>query len=254
MRRKLAARAAAVILALAAIPVSAVDFRDIATVTVDTWFDGTWMVTAEDVLLARVLPALTLEARVMREDRAGWHQHTFFLGPVVNFTDIMYGELVYGLGVASTQPVSAAISHTVDANLTFETSLAAASVGVRGNWFPASGYWYVLPSAGGTFHPSAALGLLGKLFATYDANGLLTASFWGETSYAFSRRFAVRAGATVSYGTAFGYSLLGGINLGITDRIQLRYAVRYLSDTVEYLDLPQAKTGIENALVLDVRF
>ena len=52
-----------------------------------------------------VLPSLTLEAQVSREDIAGWHGWQFGLGPVVNLTPNLYLVALYGLGVDSDEAV-----------------------------------------------------------------------------------------------------------------------------------------------------
>ena len=129
---------------LAAAPLGAASVRTIATVVLDTWFDGSFRTKVEDVTLVGVLPTLTLEARVSREDTAGWHGWQAGLGPVVNLTPNLYLVALYNLGVDS----DAVFSHEIDASLNHETATTAVSLGLKGDWYPSTGYWYLDAVAG----------------------------------------------------------------------------------------------------------
>jgi hypothetical protein len=242
----LAGALAAAVPALAAAEV----FRDIASVTVTTFFDGSWRVETTDVFLARIIPNLTAQARITRLDSPGWFQHTFFLGPVASFTDTIYAGAVYGLGMDS----AGLFTHEVNVDVNYETASTATSLGLKADWFPGSGYSYYLPSVSGKFHPLPALGLFGKFFLSIDSAGVVTESFWGEADYAFSPLFRARAGFTFSRAAAFGYSVIAGIDLSFSAAFALKYSLQYLSDSVEYLAAPQPRSGIVNALIIDVRF
>ncbi len=224
--------------------------RNIASFTADTYFDGTWWIESSDAFLARVIPALTLQAKITRDDTDGWFQHVFYLGPVVSFTDTLYLDAGYGLGADSNGD----FSHEVTATFNFETDSTAASAGMRVNMFPASGYWYVLPSVSGRFRPIPALGLFGKFFLSVDRDSEVTESFWGEADYLISRLLTARAGFTVSRASNFGWSLIAGMNFSFTPDLVLKYSFEYLADTVEYVDTPQQSNGVSNALILDVKF
>jgi hypothetical protein len=228
----------------------AAGFRNIASVTANAYFNGDWRVETTNVLLARVGPALTAEARITRVDSEGFYQHTFFLGPVVSFTDALYAEAVYGLGIDS----EGLFTHELNANFNYETSTSAASVGLKVNWFPDSGYYYFLPSVSGRFHPLPPLGLFGKFFLSVDSDSVLTESFWGEADYQLSTLVRARAGFTMSMASAFGYTLIAGLDLSFSPAVILRYCFQFLSDTIEYLDSPQPRSGIANILTLDLRF
>ena len=252
MRSGPAGRAIAVACALivaAASSAAADGARDIASVTATTYFDGTWRLETSNVVLVRIIPALTLEERFLRVDSAGWNQLVFFIGPVVNFSDTLYAGAVYGLGIDSL----GAYSHELTAGLSYETDTTATSLGVKADWFPATGYAYFLPSISGKFHPLPALGLFGKFFLSVDTAGVVTESFWGEADYRFTPVIAARAGFTVSRANAFGYSGIAGIDLTFSESFALRYSIQYLSDTVEYLTEPQPRSGIANTLIVDVK-
>ena len=81
----------------------------------------------------------------------------------------------------------------------------------------------------------------------------MTESFWGEADYRFPRLLKVRAGFTLSRADAFGYTLAAGIDLTFTPAFTLKYSFQFLSDTVEYLNSPQPRSGIANTLLLDVK-
>jgi hypothetical protein len=230
-------------------------FRNIASVTFDAYFDHSWRLETTDVFLARIVPALTAVAKLSRVDSEGRNQHLFFLGPVVSFTDTLYLETVYGLGIDSDDS-DGRFSHELDVNFNFETDATAAAVGLKADWFPASGYSYYIPSISGKLHPRPALGLFGKFFLSIDSNAKRTESFWGQADYRFSPLVGTRAGftASLSQEKTFGYSLLAGIDLFFRRALTLKYTFQYLSDTIEPLTALQPRSGISNALILDARF
>ena len=249
MRRRMVLAIGAA-LAMATLPAAAAGVRTIATVTFDAWFDASWRVEAEDVLLVGVLPSLTMEARVSREDFEGSHAWEFGVGPVVNLTPNLYLVALYDLGIDS----DAVFSHELDASLNRETATTAVSLGVKADWFPSTGYFYVMPSLGGKFHPVEALGLFGKAFVAVDQDGKVSGSFWGEADWSVSRVVTLRAGGTIGGSGEFGWSAIAGINVAITPKVALKYTFRYLAEPVETLPGATVKKGVENALVLDVRF
>jgi len=228
-------------------------FRSITSVTAEAYFNGDWRVETTEVFLARVIPALSAVAKITRVDSEEWNQHLFYLGPVVSFTDTLYLEAIYGLGIDSGDS-DRRFSHELDVSFNYETDTTATSLGLKANWFPGSGYSYYIPSISGKFHPLPALGLFGKFFLSIDSDAVLTESFWGQADYRFSPLFGARAGFTVSRGDAFGYSLLAGLDFFFRSGLSLKYSFQYLSDTIEYLISPQPRSGISNALILDVRF
>jgi hypothetical protein len=246
--------AKAVVLALAlavfaAAPLGAASVRTIATVVVDTWFDGSFRTKVEDVVLIGLLPKLTLEVRVSREDTPGWHGWQAGLGPVVNLTPNLYLVALYNLGVDS----DVVFSHEIDASLNHETATTAVSLGLKADWFPSTGYWYLTPSLGGKFHPVDVLGLFGKVFVAVAGDDV-SGSFWGEADWRVTPAITVRAGGTMGYSGAFGWSAIAGVNVAITPRVLLKYTFKYLAEPVDGLPGAPVKTGVENGIVLDVRF
>ena len=234
---------------LAAVPLGAAAVRTIATIVLDTWFDGSFHAKIEDVTLVGILPTVTLEARVSREDAPGWHGWQVGLGPVVNLTPNLYLVALYNLGVDS----DAVFSHEIDASLNHETATTAVSLGLKADWFPSTGYWYLTPSLGGKFHPVDALGLFGKVFVAVDGDEV-SGSFWGEADWRVTPAIAVRAGGTMGYSGGFGWSAIAGVNVAITPRVLLKYTFKYLAEPVDALPGAPVKNGIENGIVLDVRF
>jgi hypothetical protein len=241
----------AVILALglASVPLGAASVRTIATVVVDTWFDGGFRSMVEDVTLVGLLPKFTLEARVSREDTAGWYGWQAGLGPVVNLTSNLYLVALYSLGVDS----DVVFSHEIDASLNHETATTAVSLGLKADWFPSTGYWYLTPSLGGKFHPVDVLGLFGKVFVAVNREDI-SGSFWGEADWRVTPAVTVRAGGTMGYSGAFGWSGIAGVNVAITPRVLLKYTFKFLAEPADGLPGSPVKNGVENGLVLDVRF
>lgn len=224
--------------------------RNIASVTLVSYFDGSYRVESSETFLARLFPGFTILARVSRNDTPDYWQHVFTLGPVVNFSDSIYAELSYGLGIDSAGD----FTHEAETNFNYETETTWAGAGVRAVFFPASGYFYFLPSFSGKFHPIPALGLFGKAFISIDSATVVTNSFWGEADYAFSSRLTAIGGFTVSRAEAFGYSLIAGVKVFFTPKVSLHYSLQYLSDTITYLAAPQPRSGISNGLILDWKF
>jgi hypothetical protein len=250
------ARAASLALALAVLavaPLGAADaarVRTIATVVLDTWFDASFRLKIEDVVLVGVLPSLTVEARAAREDIEGWHGWQFGLGPVVNLTPNLYLVALYGLGVDS----DAVFSHEIDASLNHETATTAVSLGLKADWVPSAGYWYVIPSLGGKFHPIPVLGLFGKVFVAINGDKQVFGSFWGEADWSVTSSIALRVGGTMGYSGEFGWSAIAGVNVAITPKVLLKYTFKYLAEPIDSEPGSPVKSGVENGLVLDVRF
>ena len=240
-------------------PAAADGFRSITTVTGDYYFPnpaasstGSYFVETDEVLLVRLVPALTLEAKITRNDFIGGPQHIFYLGPVVNFTDTIYAVAVYGLGLdASGSPI-----HEVDLDFNWETDTSAAFVGLKAEYFTANGSWYFLPDIGGKIHLLPPLGLFGEFFMSWDSARQVTGAFWGEADYALSPVVSILGGFTVSFSRDLGYSLIAGVTVAFTADVSLKYKASFLSNAVEYQTLPTPTTnyGVENLLSLDWKF
>ena len=239
-------------------------FRNIASVTGDVYFQDDsrdWRLETTDVFLARIVPALKAVVKVTRVDSmldsTYWNQHLFYLGPVVSFSDTLYLEAVYGLGIDNNES-DGRFTHELDVNFNYETDTTATACGLKADWFPRPGGYcdfYILPSISGKFHPLPALGLFGKFFLSVDRDGADTESFWGQADYRFSPLFGARVGFTASLADAFGGSLLAGIDFFFRRALTLKYSFQYLSNTVEFgTNGTQQRTGISNALLLDARF
>jgi hypothetical protein len=255
MRTVRAAGLALTFAVLAAMPLGAAGVRSITTVVLDTWFDASFRLKVEDVLLLGVLPSLTVEARAAREDTAGWHGWQFGIGPVVNLTPNLYLVALYSLGVDS----DAAFSHEIEASLNHETAATTVSLGLKADWFPPTPSrpimnFYAMPSLGGKFHPIPALGLFGKVFVAIDRDGQASGSFWGEADWSVTPSIALRAGGTMGYSAGFGWSAIAGVNLAVTPKAMLKYTFKYLAEPLDSLPGSPVMNGVENGLVLDVKF
>jgi hypothetical protein len=233
-----------------AVTASAEGLRNITSVTLISYLDGSWRLESVDAFLARLSPAFTALVKLSRNDTPGYWQHVFAVGPVVNFSDNIYAELTYGLGIDAERD----FTHEAEANFNYETESTWAGAGVRAVFFPATGYYYFLPSFSGKFHPVPRLGLFGKAFISIDSDGVVTNSFWGEADWTFSPRIAANAGFTLSRAEAFGFSLIAGLKLYFSPKASLHYSLQYLSDTITYLAAPQPRSGISNGLILDWKF
>jgi hypothetical protein len=240
----------------AARPVAADGLRSITTVTADYYFPSSssesYYVETDEVFLARLIPALTLEAKITRNDFSGGPQHIVSLGPVVSFTETIYAVAVYGLGF----DVQGNLIHEVDADFNWETDTSAAFVRFKGDYFTSGATWYVLPSLGGKFHLLPALGLFGEYFMSWDSSRQVTGAFWGEADYTLGPVVTLLGGFTVSFSRNLGYSVIAGAEVTITEDMVLKYKFSFLSNVVEYQTQPAPTTnyGIENLLSLDWKF
>ncbi len=73
-------------------------------------------------------------------------------------------------------------------------------------------------------------------------------------AYRFSSLIGARAGFTISLADALGYSLSAGLDFFFRSALTLKYTLQYLCATVEYQTDVRQRSGISNALILDVRF
>jgi len=247
-------------------PAGAEGFRNITSVTVDAYFDGTWSVETANVFLARILPALTVQAKVVRYDAPGRFEHTFYLGPVISFTDKLYLITAYGLGIGDDK----LFAHEGELDFNYESSEVAGSVGLRGRVMPVprdgtdSPYYYFIPSVSGRVNASDRLGLFAKLFVSWDSGDTITSSLWGQADYRISPAVTVKAGFTAGYGQlpgfnpgkegGWGYSLISGVDLKLRGNLLLKYTLSYLADPPALQSGQDGRRGIQNALSLDVRF
>jgi hypothetical protein len=237
-------------LACALFSAPAQDLRDIAAVTVDYYFDNTYRVTVEDVFLARLDRTFSLQVKYTREDTADYGNNIFAIGPVINFSDNLYLDAIYGLKIDSATQ----FSHLFDVNLNYETDTASISFGIRGEFLTARSYYYFVPSVGGKFMLAEWLSLFNKIFLSLDSDGVVSGSYWGELGWIISPELTLRTGATLSWTGRFGYSILAGIDIKFSPEVLLKYNFQFLQDTIDYTTVPKPKYGIENALILDVKF
>jgi hypothetical protein len=236
------------------------DVRTISTVTGDYYFDGNYFLEADEVLLVRVLPILTLEAKYTLTVSPNLIDNLFYVGPVVNFSDTLYGILIGGLGFDNTAQHN--LIYEVDGGFNWETDVSTAFVNMKWTQFSADGSWYVLPSIGGKAHIVPALGMFGEFFFSYDSAGNSTGAFWGEADYQLGSVVDLLAGFTLTFSLGnlanpnsskgLGYSIIAGATITFTQNLDLKYKFSYLSNVVQYQGMaPAASTGIENLLSLD---
>jgi len=239
-------------LAVAAMPAVADEFRDIVSVTGDVYFDNTYFIESENVFLAQLVPTLSIQVGLKRDDYLpDWaYADQVSFGPVVSLTAYVYFVADYGITFDS----DGSLSHEGNIEVTFENDTTSGAFGMRGDFFPVTGYFYVLPSVSALFHPVDQLGLFGKVFLSWDATNTVTVSLWNENTWTFNDVIAARLGFTLGWANGLGWSAIAGADWSITPSLKLRYNFQYLSNTIEYVTAPVTKNGIENALVMDVKF
>jgi hypothetical protein len=235
---------------LCAAGAAAEGLRNITVVNVDTYFDGSYRISIEDVFLARLFPGFSLQLKAARFDTPGFYMHVFSAGPVINFTEALYLDALYGLGFDPEWR----FHHRGELNLNYETDEITLSIGARFAYFPDAGYFFVIPSLGAKILLAPWAALFNKLFLSWDSHNFFSGSYWGELHWITGETVTIRTGGTVSWANELGYSLLVGIDLRFSPAVLLRYYFQFLSNTIDYGDAPAAVFGIENGLFLDVKF
>jgi hypothetical protein len=225
-------------------------FRNITAVNADFYFDGAYRIDVEDVFLARLVKGFSLQFKVARCDQPNYFEHVLSVGPVVNFTDTIYLDALYGLGVDSGWQ----FEHRAEINLTYESELTVVGAGARGSYFPASGYFFVIPSLSAQFRLCSWLAIFNKLFLSWDNVGFFSGSYWGELHWVTGEAVTIRTGGTASWSGDFGYSLLAGLNVRFSPAVLLKFYFQFLSNTVDYGAAPARAFGVQGGLILDVEF
>jgi hypothetical protein len=249
------------ILILCTLPAAAQGIRNITAIAFSYYFEdetnkepAAFRLESRDVLLIRIKPWLSLKTDISRIDSDDFYALYFGFGPVINFTKTFYLDTTVEIGINSDGD----LSYKVEGSLSQESDTASLSIGARGNFFPAedsaNDYYYFLPSISGAICPIPQLRLFTKLFFSIDKDQAMTGSVWGDVAWSFTSLFAANAGFTLSYADDFGYSVIAGMKLSFSENISLKYQFQFLSDTIQYLETPQTKVGIENGLILDIRF
>lgn len=240
------------IIVLSAFPALPDGFRNITSIIFSYYFDETYRLDSQDVLLIRLVPRFTLKTGYARVDAPARSSNTFSLGPVINFTKTFYMDAVYGFGFDS----GGDLSHMFDANLTQEAETLVVSFGTRGVFFPSPDdyYYYFLPSISGAIYPVDQVRLFCKLFFSWDSEDVISGSVWGEIAYTFTSLFTVHTGFTLSYNEGLGYSGIVGCKLTFHENFSVKYFFQYLDNILKYYDVPDKKTGIVNGIIVDWRF
>jgi len=228
-----------------------VAFRSISSVKVDTYFDSTFSVTAEEVLLMKLHPLYTLEAHVEREDGSDIHETHFYAGPIITWTPQLYTIFRYGIGLGADD----GISHELFVEFDHEEGLSFQSLSARYVIFPDTGFQYIVPSVGGRWTVSERDMLLSKYFFSWNTDEETGHSLWMELTHRLNERFQIKGGATAGLrlndadtgGTVYNFSIITGGGITFSPDTALRYHLEYLGDSKD----PHA---IRNMVVFDASF
>ncbi len=244
-----------------------VGIRNISSVGVDANFDGTLALDINQVVLFPVVSWLSGEVKVQRQDTPVLRETTISVAPIFIVGRSSYYIVRYGLGIGDG-PAEAvegddgrSISHelTVDAN--YETEAIYANLAVRGSYYPADEYWFVLPTAAARFPLGARASLLGRYFFSYNSTAAASHALLADLGYGLTERVSVKVGLSGSVeltrepGAGEGdprrgeWELTGitGLTYAVTPALSLRYHLEYLGRFGE-------ADGIRNIVVLDASF
>ncbi|MFW5683697.1 MAG: hypothetical protein ACOC1I_02490 [Spirochaetota bacterium] len=242
--------------------------RNISSVGVDADFDGSLALDINQVVLFDLVDWLSGEVSLQRQDSSTLRETTISVAPIFIVSDYNYIIVRYGLGIgagnegldSSEAQGSADLSHdlTIDGN--YETATMYANIAVRGSYYPADNYWFVLPTVAGRLQITERTGVLGRYFFSYNSEQAVSNAVIAELSYRFTDRLSGKAGATGSLdlhrapgdpstGAPPEWELTGiaGVSFQVRPGLALRYHL-------EYLGRLDGTDGIRNILVLDASF
>jgi hypothetical protein len=242
---------ATALLVIGAMGAPAQDFRNIASFQVDTYFDGEFETTLDEVFLARLTDLVTLETKIEQRSGSGNGLTFLYLGPIFTWAPGFYTISRYGIGYRS----DGVLGHEVELQANYESPDFFVGGGVRGRAFPDDDVWYVIPSLGGKIFPAQGWGLFGKYFFSYNSSDQVSHAFWSEVDYAVADRVTLKVGGTTEIGedpidpdsAEVSYSVLSGATFRASDTVNIRYHLEYLG-RVDYAD------GLRNLILVDWRF
>lgn len=231
-------------------------FRNIASFSIETYFDSAFASRIENVFIAPLPPErLQLQVKVSNQTdtlfdntRSLTMLHT---GPIVLFTPELYGIAAYGAGFRD----SGSLVHELDLQLHYETPDYRIGGGVRGHIEPDEDVAYVVPTVGGRVQLPRGFGVTAAYFVGINNSGDVNNSFWLEGDYAVTPVVTVKLGASAELGDNVGwpdgsdltYNLLSGVRLTLSEQVSLRYQLDYIGRADE-------SDGIRNFVYIDWRF
>jgi hypothetical protein len=243
-----------------------VGIRNISSMGIDTYFDGTLALDINQVALFGLTDRLSAEVRLQRQDTPVLHETTVSLAPVFIVGEHNYYIVRYGLGIGTGAEDSTSVSQsrtlshdlTLDAN--YESARLYGNLAVTGSYYPDNDYWFVLPSVAARLPLTSRLNLLGRYFFSYNSEDAVSNALLVESGYRLAERFTIKAGATASLDLrrpagrpdadrASEWEITGitGFSFQVRPTLALRYHLAYLGR------LDRAD-GIRNILVLDASF
>ena len=229
--------------------------RNISSVGIDANFDKTVSIDINQVLLFPVVDWLSAELKVQRQDAPARSETTVSAAPIFIFGNT-YVITRYALGIGSSAgDGERTIAHggAIDAN--YEIDAVYANAAVRGSFYPADGYWFVIPTVAARV-PIGSVSVLGRYFFSYNSDRTAGHAILAEAGVPIGDRFSVKVGATGSVDVArsgdqttaaWEVSGITGFSFAIRPGLAMRYHL-------EYLGRLGAVDGIRNILVLDASF
>ena len=230
--------------------VRAEGLRNITSVTVDYYFDGSYRIEAEDVFIALLFPSVSILAKAARTDSPGNYEHIGTVGPIFNFTENLYMEILYGFGLDNALRTG----HGGEINLNYETETSVLGLGVKGRYFPDTSGYFIIPSVSGKIQPLTWLSFFAKIFLSWNSAEVFSGSCWGELAWMPDPNITIRTGFTAGWSSGWGYSAIAGLNLRFSPSVLFKYTFQFLANAVDLSAVPRREYGIGNGVFLDVKF
>lgn len=259
MRRKHFLLATGIFLVVQIAGWAQIGIRNISSAQVDTYFDGTVAVEINQVLLFPVVDWLSGEVKVQRQDSPVLGETTISIAPIFLPGNGVYIIARYGLGIGAGAEnaddggdTETSISHDATVDFNYESSTIYLNAAIRGSFYPADNYWFVLPTIAGRILLTQNVGVLGRYFFSYNSLAATSHAVLTEAEFSLSDRIRLTAGAsgglTLGNGSLeWEASGLGGVDFRIQPQLVLSYQL-------EYLGRIGRDDGLRNVLVLDASF
>ncbi|MGM0675681.1 MAG: hypothetical protein ACQETQ_13390 [Spirochaetota bacterium] len=250
-RRTLVLTAAVFLLTIS--PVTAQDFRNIASFEADAYFDGEFETTLNEVFLANLTSLVTLETKIEQQTRSDNSSTFVFLGPIFTWTPNFYTISRYGIGYHTDNN----FGHEFEIDANYESQELHVGGGIRARTYPDEDIWFIIPSLGGKIFPGERMGIRAKYFFSYNDQDQTSHALWSEADYAVTDVVTVKLGGSGEIGddpidpdtAKISYTVLTGASFKASDTVNLRYHLEYLGRVGENYD-----DGIRNLILVDWRF
>ncbi len=236
--------------------VGAQQFRTIASLSAENYFDGSFALHAENVLIMPLPPESLQFQFKARNQTDNFFDSTRSLtmvhaGPIILFTPNVYGIAAYGIGLRDTGE----LVHEGDLQIHYEDVRFRVGGGARGRYEPDDDIAYIIPSIGGRLQLPRGFGIAATYYLGLNNKGELSNAIWTEGDYSLTSRVSLKLGGSMEIGddiawpdgSNYSYAVISGVGYAARETLFLRYELHYIGRA-------ELDDGIRNFLFVDWRF